>query len=159
MAQLTELDSKSSIIEPALRALGASRGRRPMHVKNILSAKGSNVVSIEPTATLETAVRTLAEHKIGALLVLGPDRRVIGILSERDIVRVLAQQGASGLAQPLSQVMTRKVVTCSPAETIGLIMERMTAGEFRHVQVIEQEHVARVFPIGVQVIYSRPRHE
>jgi CBS domain-containing protein len=58
-----------------------------MHVKNILSAKGSKVVSIEPTATLETAVRTLAEHKIGALLVLGPDRRIIGILSERDIVR------------------------------------------------------------------------
>src|SRR5207245_10546430 len=90
-AQLTELDSKSSIIEPALRALGASRGRRPMHVKNILSAKGGNVVSIEPTATLETAVRTLTENKIGALLVLGPDRRVIGILSERDIVRVLAR--------------------------------------------------------------------
>ena len=84
-----------------------------MHVKNILSAKGSNVVSIEPTATLETAVRTLTERKIGALLVLGPDRRVIGILSERDIVRVLAQQGASGLAQPLSQVMTRTVVTWS----------------------------------------------
>jgi len=52
-----------------------------MHVKNILSAKGGNVVSIEPTATLETAVRTLTEHKIGALLVFGPDRRVIGILS------------------------------------------------------------------------------
>src|SRR5262245_18728062 len=101
MAQLTELDVKASVIEPALRVLGASRGRRHMHVKNILSAKGGNIVSIEPTATLETAVRTLTEHKFGALLVFGPDRRVIGILSERDIVRVLAQQGASGLAQPL----------------------------------------------------------
>ena len=116
-----------------------------MHVKNILSAKGSNVVSIEPTATLETAARTLAEHKIGALLVLGPDRRVIGILSERDIVRVLAQ--------PLSQVMTRKVVTCSPAETIGVIMERMTAGKFRHVPVIEQDQVVGVVSIGDVVKY------
>jgi len=116
-----------------------------MHVKNILSAKGGNVVSIEPTATLETAVRTLTEHKIGALLVFGPDRRVIGILSERDIVR--------GLAQPLSQVMTRKVVTCSPSETIGVIMERMTAGKFRHVPVIEQDQVVGVVSIGDVVKY------
>ena len=119
-----------------------------MHVKNILSAKGGNVVSIEPTATLETAVRTLTENKIGALLVLGPDRRVIGILSERDIVRVLAQHGASVLAQPLSQVMTRKVVTCSPSETIGVIMERMTAGKFRHVPVIEQDQIVGIVSIG-----------
>src|SRR5215472_3584457 len=130
-----------------------AEGGDPMHVKNILSAKGSNVVSIEPTATLETAVRTLTEHKIGALLVLGPDRRVVGILSERDIVRVLAQQGASGLAQPLSQVMTRKVVTCSPSETIGVIMERMTAGKFRHVPVIEQDQVVGIVSIGDVVKY------
>jgi len=113
-----------------------------MHVKNILSAKGSNVVSIEPTATLETAVRTLTENKIGALLVLGPDRRVIGILSERDIVRVLAQHGASVLAQPLSQVMTRKVVTCSPS-----------AGKFRHVPVIEQDQIVGIVSIGDVVKY------
>ncbi len=81
-----------------------------MTVKTILSAKGGDVISIEPTATLETAVKTLAKHRIGALLVLGPDRRVIGILSERDIVRVLGEQGADVLAQPLAQVMTRNVV-------------------------------------------------
>jgi CBS domain-containing protein len=104
-----------------------------MHVKNILSAKGSNVVSIEPTATLETAVGTLAEHKIGALLVLGPDRRIIGILSERDIVRVLAEHGASVLTKPLAQVMT--------------------AGKFRHVQVIEQDQVIGVVSIGDVVKY------
>jgi len=124
-----------------------------MHVKNILSAKGSNVVSIEPTATLETAVRTLAEHKIGALLVLGPDQRIIGILSERDIVRVLAEQGASVLTKPLAQVMTRKVFTCSPSETIGVIMERMTAGKFRHVPVVEQDQVVGVVSIGDVVKY------
>ena len=61
-----------------------------MTVKSILSAKGSDVLSIEPTATLEAAVAMLAKHRIGALLVLGPDRRMIGILSERDIVRALA---------------------------------------------------------------------
>jgi CBS domain-containing protein len=124
-----------------------------MHVKNILSAKGGQVLSIGPTATLETAARTLAEHKIGALLVLGPDRRIVGILSERDIVRVLAEQGAGALTQPLSQVMTRKVFTCSPSETIGVIMERMTAGKFRHVPVIEQDQVVGVVSIGDVVKY------
>ncbi len=119
-----------------------------MIVKAILSAKGSDVISIEPTATLETAVRTLTEHKIGALLVLGPDRRVIGILSERDIVRVLAERGAGVLAQPLSQVMTRRVVICSESDTVDVLMERMTTGKFRHLPVVEQDKVIGVVSIG-----------
>ncbi len=119
-----------------------------MIVKSILSAKGSDVVSIEPTATLGTAVKTLAQHRIGALLVLGPDRRLIGILSERDIVRVLAEHGAGVLAQPLSQVMTRKVVTCSQSDSVGVLMERMTVGKFRHLPVVEQEQVIGIISIG-----------
>ncbi len=119
-----------------------------MTVKIILSGKGGDVISIEPTATLETAVKTLAEHSIGALLVLGPDRRVIGILSERDIVRALGEQGADVLAQPLAQVMTRKVVTCGQTETVGTVMERMTTGKFRHVPVVEQDQVVGIISIG-----------
>jgi CBS domain-containing protein len=119
-----------------------------MTVKTILSAKGGDVISIEPTAPLETAVKTLAKHRIGALLVLGPDRRVIGILSERDIVRVLGEQGADALAQPLAQAMTRKVVTCGQTETVGTVMERMTTGKFRHVPVVEQDQVVGIISIG-----------
>jgi CBS domain-containing protein len=119
-----------------------------MNVTTILSAKGGDVISIEPAATLETAVRMLAERGIGALLVLGPDRRLVGILSERDIVRVLAEQGSGVLAQPLSQVMTRKVVTCSPSDTVDVLMERMTTGKFRHVPVVEQEMVIGIISIG-----------
>jgi CBS domain-containing protein len=119
-----------------------------MIVKAILSAKGGDVISIEPTASLETAVRTLTEHNIGALLVLGPDRRVIGILSERDIVRVLAERGAGVLAQPLSQVMTRKVVTCSQSDTVDVLMERMTTGKFRHLPVVEQDQLIGIVSIG-----------
>jgi CBS domain-containing protein len=119
-----------------------------MIVKAILSAKGGDVVSIEPTATLETAAKTLTAYKIGALLVLGPDRRVIGILSERDIVRTLAERGAGALGEPLSQVMTRKVVTCSQSDTVGVLMERMTTGKFRHLPVLEQEQVIGVVSIG-----------
>lgn len=124
-----------------------------MIVKSILSSKGGNVISIEPTATLETAVRTLAEHRIGALLVLGADRRIAGILSERDIVRVLAERGASALAQPLTHVMTRKVVTCSQSDTIDVLMERMTTGKFRHIPVVEQDQVIGVVSIGDVVKY------
>ena len=124
-----------------------------MTVKAILSHKGSDVFSIEPTATLETAVETLSKHRIGALLVLGPDRRLIGVVSERDIVRALADHGAAVLNQPLSQVMTRKVVTCSQTETVGGIMERMTTGRFRHVPVIEQDQVVGIISIGDVVKY------
>ena len=119
-----------------------------MTVKAILAAKGGDLISIEPTATVDAAVKTLAKHRIGALLVLGPDHRVIGILSERDIVRVLAEQGADVLRQPLSQVMTRKVVTVGPSETVGAIMERMTNGKFRHVPVVDEEQLIGIISIG-----------
>jgi CBS domain-containing protein len=119
-----------------------------MIVKAILSTKGSDVVSIEPTATLEAAAKMLAQHRIGALLVLGPDRRAIGILSERDIVRALAQHGAGALTQPLAQVMTRKVVTCTQSDTCEMLMQRMTTGKFRHLPVLEQDQVVGVISIG-----------
>ena len=119
-----------------------------MTVKTILSTKGSNVLSIEPTATLEAAVAMLAKHRVGALLVLGPDRRVIGILSERDIVRALAERGAGALKEPLAQSMTRKVVTCSQSDTVGALMERMTTGKFRHLPVIEQDQLVGIVSIG-----------
>jgi CBS domain-containing protein len=119
-----------------------------MTVKTILDTKGSNVLSIEPTATLEAAVAMLAKHRVGALLVLGPDRRVIGILSERDIVRALAERGAGALKEPLAQSMTRKVVTCSQSDTVGALMERMTTGKFRHLPVIEQDQLVGIVSIG-----------
>jgi CBS domain-containing protein len=109
-----------------------------MNVKAILAAKGGDVVTIEPTANLATAVKLLAERRIGALVVHGPDRDVAGILSERDIVRAIATQGAAVLGALVAEVMTRKVVTCNEAETISGVMERMTIGKFRHVPVIEQ---------------------
>ena len=97
-----------------------------MNVKTILALKGNSVTTIEPTATLERAVALLTKHRIGALVVLGADQRIIGILSERDIVRAFADLGASALTTPLAQIMTRKVVTCSEADTVAAIMELMT---------------------------------
>jgi CBS domain-containing protein len=124
-----------------------------MTVKAILDAKGSNVVTIEPTANIATAAALLAEHRIGALLVHGPDHRIAGILSERDIVRALAERGSAALDEPVGQVMTRKVVTCAPTETVGTIMQRMTEGKFRHVPVLEEGRLTGVISIGDVVKY------
>jgi CBS domain-containing protein len=119
-----------------------------MTVSIILAGKGREVVTIEPHATVAAAIDLLAEKRIGAVLVLGADRRIIGILSERDIVRVLGERGAAALGDPVSGAMTRKVETCNENETIASIMERMTEGKFRHVPVIEQGRLAGVVSIG-----------
>ena len=119
-----------------------------MTVKAILSVKGGNVITIEPSADLAAATKLLAEKRIGALLITGAEGRVIGILSERDIVKTLAARGIAALQLPLSEVMTRKVVTCTESETVSVIMERMTAGKFRHVPVIEQDRLVGVISIG-----------
>lgn len=119
-----------------------------MTVKAILASKGSDVQTIEPTATLAEAVSRLATRRIGAVVVTGAERRVVGILSERDIVRSLAEHGESALSAPVSESMTRNVVTCGESETISEIMERMTAGRFRHVPVSEQGKLTGIISIG-----------
>ena len=119
-----------------------------MTVSTVLSEKGRQVVTIEPGASLADAAKLLAERRIGAVLVLGADRRLVGIISERDIVRALAARGAAALDEPVSQTMTRRVETCNEGETIGSIMERMTAGKFRHVPVVDQGRLVGIVSIG-----------
>ena len=119
-----------------------------MNVRNILSAKGGEVVTIEPNASLASAAKRLAACKISALVVIGAEHRVIGILSERDIVQELAIRGAAALDRPLSEVMTRKVTTCGQSDTISSVMERMTEGKFRHLPVLEQSRLIGIVSIG-----------
>ncbi len=119
-----------------------------MTVSTILAEKGRDVVTIQPGASLADAANLLAERRIGAALILGADRRLIGIISERDIVRALAASGVTALDLPVSQIMTRKVETCSESETISSIMERMTNGKFRHVPVVDQGRLAGIVSIG-----------
>jgi CBS domain-containing protein len=119
-----------------------------MTVKAILSRKSGNVVTIEPSATLAEAARLLAERRIGAVLILGIEGRMAGILSERDIVRVLALRGAPVLEERVDQVMTRKVFTCSENDTVAQVMEQMTAGKFRHVPVVDQGRLIGIISIG-----------
>jgi CBS domain-containing protein len=119
-----------------------------MTVSIILAGKGRDVVTIDPNASLAAAVEVLAEKRIGAVVIVGADRRIVGILSERDIVRALAEQGRKALDEPVSAAMTRKVSTCHERETISSIMERMTRGKFRHVPVVDQGRLAGIVSIG-----------
>ena len=123
-----------------------------MNVKAILAAKkrnlGGDIVCIEPTADLSAAAKTLASHRIGAVVIRGAGGRLAGILSERDIVRALAKHGAAALDLPVGQVMTREVETCGEDETVAGIMERMTAGKFRHMPVISNGKLVGLVSIG-----------
>jgi CBS domain-containing protein len=119
-----------------------------MTVSIILASKGREVVTIAPSASLASAVGLLVEKRIGAVLILGADRRVVGILSERDIVRALAERGAGALEEPVSQAMTRKVSTCNENESVFNIMERMTDGKSRHVPVVDQGQLVGIISIG-----------
>jgi len=125
-----------------------------MTVKAILAAKGGDVVSIEPTADLAAAAKLLTARRIGAVIILGAGGRLAGILSERDIVRSLAERGPAALLLPVGQVMTRNVETCAESDTIPSIMERMTAGKFRHMPVLEKDRLIGLVSIG-DVVKSR----
>ena len=118
-----------------------------MTVRSILNTKGHQIMSVEPDATMSAAIRLLGEKKIGAVLVMNQSR-VEGILSERDIVRVLGERGAAVLEEPVSSVMTRKVVSCKETDTVAEIMETMTTGKFRHLPVIDNGKVVGLISIG-----------
>src|SRR6201982_291462 len=118
-----------------------------MTVSSILDTKGHSILSVEPDVKLSAAIKTLGERKIGAVLVMAQGR-LEGILSERDIVRVLGERGAGVLEEPVSSVMTRKVVTCKETDTVAEIMETMTTGKFRHLPVTDNGKVVGLISIG-----------
>lgn len=118
-----------------------------MTVRAILDSKGRQIQSVEPDARLAAAIKVLSERKIGAVLVMSKGQ-IEGILSERDIVRVLGERGAVVLDEPVSAVMTRKVVSCRQSDTVSGIMEMMTSGKFRHLPVVEDGRVVGLISIG-----------
>jgi CBS domain-containing protein len=119
-----------------------------MTVKTILAAKGGEVVSIEPTADLVAAAKLLTAHRIGVLVVTDAAGRLVGILSERDIMRALAESAGAALQLSVAQVMTRDVATCGVNDSIGSILKRMTEGKFRHMPVLDNQRLVGVVSIG-----------
>ena len=119
-----------------------------MIVNRILSLKGREVATIEPSRSLSEVARVLAERRIGALLIVDGDRPVTGIISERDIVRAVAMHGAKALDEPVSRFMTEKVVTCTGETSINDVMELMTQQKFRHIPVVESGRLSGIVSIG-----------
>ena len=118
-----------------------------MTVRAILDSKGHQIISVSPNDKVSSVVQMLSQRRIGAVLVMS-HHHIDGILSERDIVRVIGERGASALDEDVSAVMTRKVIGCKPADTVGAIMEKMTTGKFRHLPVFEGEKVVGLISIG-----------
>ncbi len=117
-------------------------------VKQILSAKGGDVVTGDRSMSLGQAVARLASNRIGALIFVDDERRVIGILSERDIVASLAMHGARVLEELATAHMTRKVSTCTREDIVEDLMDMMTAGRFRHLPVVEDGKLVGMVSIG-----------
>jgi CBS domain-containing protein len=119
-----------------------------MNVSAILKGKGRNVLTARPDAKLQDVAKVLAAKKIGAVLVMGRNGCLDGIISERDIIRAIADRGPDCLSEPVSNVMTRAVETCEAGETLDELMGKMTAGRFRHLPVMEDGALIGIVSIG-----------
>ena len=119
-----------------------------MLVANILTEKGRNILAVQPHATLAEAARVLTTNRVGALLVLTPQGAFLGILSDRDIVKALAEKGALALTLTVESCMTKDVAVCQERDTVGEIAETMTACRFRHMPVIEKGVVVGIVSTG-----------
>ena len=118
-----------------------------MLVAEILKDKGDAVYAIEPNVSVADACAELERKRVGALIVCDGDR-VVGIFSERDVVKAIAREGRTCLDRPVSAVMTKDVVFTAPAETAGVLMERMTERRIRHLPVLVDGRLAGVISIG-----------
>ncbi|MBV6633550.1 MAG: CBS domain-containing protein [Alphaproteobacteria bacterium] len=123
-------------------------------VANLISRKGNQVFSIRPEDTLSTAVEVLRDRRVGALLVTDMKGALVGILSERDIVRKLADEPGQTLPHRVDEVMTSKVETCAPTDTLVSVLRRMTDGRFRHMPVMENDGLVGMVTIG-DVVHFR----
>ncbi|NKE61831.1 CBS domain-containing protein [Lentzea sp. PSKA42] len=124
-----------------------------MRIADVLRTKGSAVATIDPDAPVSELLRALAEHNIGAIVVVGSSG-VAGIVSERDVVRRLHEVGAELLSSPVSAIMTADVFTCSPSDTVDSLTVVMTERRFRHVPVLSDGKLVGIVSIG-DVVKSR----
>ena len=118
-----------------------------MRIADVLRNKGSAVATISPETTVTELLAGMAQHNIGAMVVMGPDG-LVGIVSERDVVRRLNERGADLLRQPVSEIMTSVVVTCAPGDAVDMLTGLMTENRVRHVPVITNGQLAGIVSIG-----------
>ena len=119
-----------------------------MKIKSILSEKGGEVLTLRSDAIVEEAVTMLARHRIGALIITDGGGIIKGIISERDIIRHLAEDGTEVLKHKIANVMTANVKVCSEEHTVNDAMEIMTRGRFRHLPIEKNGKLIGVISIG-----------
>ncbi len=119
-----------------------------MNIAQLLKAKGRAVTTARPDAKLLDIVTSLASKRIGAIVIVGENGELAGIISERDVIHALAKSSETVLEDSVSKHMTREVVTCQESTTIDEMMELMTQGRFRHVPVIEDGALIGIISIG-----------
>ncbi len=124
-----------------------------MRIADVLRNKGSAVATVESRASVADLVAALAEHNVGAMVVLGPEG-VVGIVSERDVVRKLHDRGGELLAAPVSEIMTSEVLTCTPRDSVDSLTVLMTERRIRHVPVVDGGELVGIVSIG-DVVKSR----
>ena len=118
-----------------------------MLVAEILKSKGGDVFSVAPDITLAAACAELDSRRVGALIVCDGDR-VVGVISERDVVKAVSADGAAGLGKPVSAYMARDVIFAEPGETVAILMGRMTDRRIRHLPVMKDSRLSGVISIG-----------
>ena len=119
-----------------------------MKVATILQDKGAKVTTLEGDTSLEDAIKALAQHRIGAVVILDAQEHIAGVFSERDAVRAISEEGAEALRRPISDLMTRKVISCSREDSLDQVLEQMTEGRFRHLPVVEGGQLCGIISIG-----------
>ena len=119
-----------------------------MNVATILKLKGRTVATARPESTLMDIATKLNAKKIGAVVVVGDNGHVDGIVSERDVIRAIAESGAGALQRPVSEFMTANVVSCHESSALDELMELMTQGRFRHLPVMEDGSLVGIVSIG-----------
>jgi CBS domain-containing protein len=124
-----------------------------MRISDVLRGKGSKVATVDPGLTVSGLVAELARHNVGAMVVIENDA-VVGIVSERDVVRQLHQRGADLLNSPVSDIMTSSVVTCGPHDSVDSLAETMTERRIRHMPVLDDGSLVGIVSIG-DVVKSR----
>lgn len=127
-------------------------------VAAILKHKGYHVTTVDPTARISEVAQILSEKRIGAALVVDVEDQILGIVSERDIVRSLAANGARTLEMTAGQLMTRTVQVAHPETTVAEAMHIMTAGRFRHLPVMDHDTLVGLISIG-DVVKARIMHQ
>ena len=119
-----------------------------MNVATILRQKGRSVFTTTTDKSLLDIAKLLAQHGIGCIVIVGDDDKIVGIVSERDLMRAISQCGAQVLKEPVSDFMTKTVVTAREADTIHRLMSEMTARRFRHMPVVERDRLVGLVSIG-----------